>query len=522
MKHLYNCEQIRSLDALAVNELNYPSLLLMENAVMSVLASAKDFVKEGLEGKKAAVACGRGNNGGDGLALARHLYLEGAFVRVYLTGTGSALTQDTETNLRILQSISEKTDNLKIFYVQEEFTASLTADQPDIIFDALLGSGAKGSLKEPYLSLAETLNKINCVKIAVDIPTGLNADTGSSENYFEADLTITLGELKPGLFVGRGLSAAGIVVKGSIGVPEFLTERFTPVAYIPEKTDIAAAVPVKKRNINKYTAGRVTVLSGSADYPGAAILTSKALLLSGAGSPFHFVPVKIKNYLVNAVPEVVTVPYEPEQLYDQESRDLFIGHASKSGAVLIGPGLGRSTEVTEFVKKMLSRLAGMNVILDADGLAPLGDGRYRNYDLKGFILTPHEGEFSKLLGITTDELLTDPLKYGKKFVKETGAGLILKGASMIFFSGDGEKVYINATGNSGLAKFGSGDVFAGLLASFISQSRSIEPAPVNAAMYIFGAAADKLASEKGVHGFTAGETAEAIPFVIKEILTGKQ
>ncbi len=519
MKYLYKCDQIRSIDSKAINELGYPSVLLMENAVFSIVRHTREFLKSGFRGKKALIACGRGNNGGDGLALARHLYTEGAHVIVFLLQSDSPLSEDASVNFEILKNLEKDTDALIIQHEIRELNEIIKINPPDFVFDALLGSGARGTLSEPFTAAVNLLNNLPGVKIAVDIPTGLNGDSGYTDLAFRADLTVSLGGLKTGLFMGSGIAFAGKVVEGSIGVPDTIFDGMVPAAYLTEEADVIKGIPVKTRNINKYSAGRVTVLSGSADYPGAAILTAKALLLSGAGSPFHFVPVKIRNYLVNAVPEVVTVPYEPEQLYDQENRDLFLAHAAKSAAVLIGPGLGRSTEISEFVKKMLHKLAGKKVIADADALYPMYDGRYKNFDLEGFLLTPHEGEFSGLLGIPADEIRRDLIGYGRDFCRETGARLILKGASMIFFDNRGEKITINPTGNSGLAKFGSGDVLSGILASFTAQAGNMESDTVTAAMYVFGAAADSLLQKKGVHGYIASETAEEIPYVIKK-LTG--
>ncbi|MCW8960565.1 MAG: NAD(P)H-hydrate dehydratase, partial [Ignavibacteriaceae bacterium] len=380
---------------------------------------------------------------------------------------------------------------------------------------ALLGSGTKGSLSEPYPSIINYLNKLNVIKVAIDIPTGLNADTGFAEIAYNADLTITLGELKKGLFFGDGYVNAGEVEKGGIGIPDFLFDRFTPTEFLIEPEDALLGLPVKTKNIHKYSAGKVLTIAGSGSLPGAAVLTSTSALKIGAGASILAFSKSVRELVHKKLGEVVVKAYEDsgKEYFSEENLDELKERIKWADVVAIGPGLGRNKETQKAVLLLLEKYKPKKTVIDADAVFALGNGKYKKLDLKNCVLTPHHAEFSSLIGISISELQKDILKYGKAFVKKTGAYLVLKGAPTIIFNPEGEAL-INTTGNPALAKFGTGDVLTGLLAGLLSQQTDIEKSIVTG-VYLHSLAADLLVAKRTMLDILASDIQNYIPQTIK-------
>ncbi|MBZ0199794.1 MAG: NAD(P)H-hydrate dehydratase, partial [Ignavibacteriaceae bacterium] len=497
---LYSTKEIREVDDYAIRELNIPAILLMENASLQVynLTLSKYFPPI----NKVGFLCGKGNNGGDGFAAARHFYNNGYEVTViYLSGEND-LSGDSLTNFKIINSIS-KVDGL-VKLKKYKSTADLKILQTcNIIFDALLGSGAEGELREPYLSIIKKINDFNCYKVAIDIPTGLNANTGYTKEAFKGDLTITLGEFKKGLFVGASPEYTGEVVKGSIGIHQNLYDKCEPASYLIEPEDAFFSLPKKGKTIHKYSAGKVLTIAGSGSYPGAAALTSEAVLRAGAGASVLAFPSSVKNIIHSKVVEVVVDAYDDkgsEQLSEHNIEEIE-ERIDWADVVAIGPGLGRENSTMNAVIEILKSRTNKKMVIDADGLFALSRGKYKELDLSGLILTPHHGEFARLLDIPTTELQKDILTYGKNFAEETGSYLVLKGAPTIIFTPDGDAL-INTVGNAGLAKFGTGDVLTGIIAGLLAQHYDVEQSVV-AGVYLHSLTADIIANDFTEYSYTA-------------------
>jgi NAD(P)H-hydrate epimerase len=506
---LYSTKQIRKVDDYAINKLGLPGMVLMENASREIYRNIVTHCQFSSIG----IICGNGNNGGDGFALARHFVNAGYKVVVVYLGPVSKMSTDCRMNYSVLKKMEHSHRNLSI--TKYKSIRSLSAlKQCNLICDALLGSGAKGKLREPYLSIINTLNKTKKIKVAIDIPTGLDVDKGYSEDIFSADMTITLGGYKSGLFFGDGYLHAGEIKKGSIGISESYLESLITAEYLIEPEDALAGLPQKKKNIHKYSAGKVLNIAGSESYPGAAVLTSKSAFKIGAGASVLAFPKSVRNLVQKKLGEVVVHPYldnETGYLLPENINDL-AENIKWADVLIIGPGIGRDEKTQRAVNFILKARKFSRVVIDADAVFAIRKNRYKKLNLKNIVLTPHQGEFSDLIGISSKALQMDILKYGRSFVKKTGAYLVLKGAPTIIFTPNGDAL-INSSGNPALAKFGTGDVLSGMIAGLLAQQSNIEKAVV-AAVYIHGLAADLLLKSKTEYSIMASDLINYIPNAI--------
>jgi NAD(P)H-hydrate epimerase len=510
---LYTTDQIRKIDELAINNLGIPGIVLMENASREIFKFIKERT-ENLSIKSIGFICGKGNNGGDGFAAARHFANDGYNVVVIYLGSDSELSPDSKFNFSVLKRLSKL--NKKIRLQKYKSNASLKLlSKCDIICDALLGSGTKGNLREPYLSIINYLNVLKKIKVAVDIPTGLNADTGYATVSFEADFTITLGELKRGLFIAGGYVNSGEIEKGGIGIPNDLYKNYIPKDYLIEPEDAWLGLPAKPKNIHKYSAGKVLTIAGSGVLPGAAVLTATSALKIGAGASILAFPKSIRSFVHKKLGEVVVNSYEDEK--SEILREKNLKELDKkihwADVIAIGPGLGREINTQKAILALFRNYKFKNAVIDADGIYALSRGKYKKLHLNDYVLTPHHAEFANLIGTSIEKLKTDLLKYGRNFVKETGAYLILKGAPTIIFAPTGES-FINTTGNPSLAKFGTGDVLTGFLAGLLSQQKDIELAIVSA-VYLHSLSADLLVRERSKYDILASDILNYLPKTIK-------
>lgn len=511
---LYSTEQIRKVDDFAIRELKIPSIVLMENASRSMFQIISKKLNELNNIKIIGFLCAKGNNGGDGYALARHLANFGYTIKVLHLGSENNLSEDCLINFKILKKLSQENRNI-IFSKYQKAADINKLKNCDVIIDALLGSGAKGDLREPYKTIVEKVNSFNSFKIAVDIPTGLDSDTGYGSIIFNSDLTVTLGDYKKGLFFEDGYNYCGKIEFGNIGVSAGYYEKYRTEDYLIEPEDVYNSLPVKNKNIHKYSAGKVLTIAGSGKLPGAAAMTSKTALKIGAGSSILSFPNSARNLIQKKLDEVIVEPYEGLDYITEENIPEISGRLKWADVVAIGPGLGREEKTQIAVRKIIQKRLCKKMVIDADGIFALSNNHYKKLNLSNYVLTPHHGEFSNLLGIKTSQLKKDLLSYGKSFVRETKAYLVLKGAPTIIFTPDGDAL-INSTGNPGMAKFGTGDVLTGVLAGLISQQNNLEKAIV-AGVYLHSLASDLLVKKYTEYGYTAYNIMNNLPNAIKFI-----
>jgi hydroxyethylthiazole kinase-like uncharacterized protein yjeF len=511
---LFTAKQNRLADAYAVDMLGLQGPMLMENASRSVFLEIQKEFPEIDNYMSIGILTGRGNNGGDGFTTARHFINNGYYVKILALADDKSLKGDALLNFNATKNLIKQTNSGEIILFKSSRDLNKLNDC-SVIIDALLGTGAAGKLRAPYDKIITKANEFNAIRVAIDVPSGLNADTGSGDIVFDADLTVALGGYKRGLFFEKGKAYSGKVVKGYIGIGEEYFESQQSGVYLIEPEDAFESLPVKTVDLNKYSAGKVLTIAGSGKYVGAGIFSASSVFYSGGGASLLAVPKSVRNYFHDENVGLIFIPYEkgneefltPADLVELKDK------LEWADAVTIGPGLGREGDTQSAILELIKMLKGKRVVLDADGLYPMRNGGYKKQNLKNFILTPHQKEFSDLLGISLKELKEDVLKYGSEFSVETGSYLVLKGAPTIIFNPDGE-AFINTTGNAGMAKFGSGDVLSGVIASFLAQSKDAEDAAI-AGVYIHSLSADLLRPEKTTFGFTAKDIMLNLPHTIK-------
>ncbi len=511
---LFSSEQIRSADNYAINKLGIPGIALMENASRSIALEIIGAFDDLSAFDEFGIICGKGNNGGDGFALARHLINFGFSVNVVSLATEKELKGDALTNYIILKNLLKETKQKPISHFKNLREIN-KLQNCSFIVDALLGTGVKGDLREPYKSIIERVNQFDAIRIAVDIPTGINADTGAGEIAFDADLTVTMAEFKKGLFFGEGYKFSGDVVKGNIGVNPDYFDRLDVSDYLIEPEDAFIGLPEREIDTHKYSAGKVLTIAGSEKYPGAAALTAKSAMAVGAGASILCFPNSAQSLVHSKLDSVVVETYDDDLngYLNGFNADELSPNIDWADVTAIGPGLGRNPATEEAVLKILKKHRNKKFVIDADAVYALRNGNYKKVNLRNSVLTPHMHEFSDLIGASLSEIKKDILKYGKDFTKETKAYLVLKGAPTIIFTPSGEAL-INTVGNPGMSKFGVGDVLTGVIAGLIAQNKEIENSTI-AGVYLHSLSADLLLEEKTLIGFDTTDIINAFPKAIK-------
>lgn len=512
---LYSSQQVREADSYAINTLAIPSIVLMENASRSIFDSILRNMNSSVD--NIGIVCGKGNNGGDGFAVARHFLNNEYNVRIISLGGEDELKGDALTNFRILKNLLIDYPQSKIIIYESNKDLS-ALDDCEIVIDAMLGTGSRGELAEPYKEIVNRLNQLNTFRVSIDLPTGLDLENSLGDVVFNADLTITLSEYKTGLFYGKGYTNCGTIEKGYIGIGDEYYKKLAVQNYLIEPEDAYFGIPSKDLDVNKYSAGKVLVVAGSSLMPGASFFTTNSVLKSGAGSCYLATPRSIKLLAQQKIDSAIVIDYDdnntgfisPTNLKEIEDR------INWADVIAIGPGLGRANETIESVLEILRNYKTKKFVIDADAIYALANNEYKKINLKGKILTPHHKEFANLLGIELSELKKNLLQLGRDFALENNCWLVLKGAPSIIFNPDGE-AFINSAGNPGLAKFGSGDVLTGIIAGFISQTSEIED-PLISSVYIHSLSGDLLLEEKTEYGYTSSDLMENIPNAIKFII----
>ncbi|MDK2821657.1 MAG: ADP-dependent NAD(P)H-hydrate dehydratase / NAD(P)H-hydrate epimerase [Clostridia bacterium] len=519
--YLVTAEQMGQLDRLASTEYLVPSLVLMENAGSKVVESIKRHFKGQLKKRRVLIFCGKGNNGGDGLVVARHLLNQGVEVKVFLLARPEDLRGDARTNLDIYHKMGGRV----VFLLEENHLqrVDIALLYADLVVDAIFGTGFKGAAMGLPAAVINMINKAHRDTVAVDVPSGLEADTGRIFGpCIKANWTVTFSLPKLGLAVEPGASMVGRLEIGDIGIPQKLinSQRFN-LCLLTEDW-VRSHLPSREANGHKGLYGRVLAVGGSPGLTGAIFLASTAALRTGAGLVTAAVPQGIHNILEMKTQEVMTCPL-PETAEGSLSRDALeplLDKLTENDILAIGPGLSRNPATVSLIKELLPQIK-VPAVIDADALNALAtdvDILKRNHGT--LILTPHPGEMGRLLGKTAAKVQEDRLEIARKAACDWQVILVLKGARTVIAWPDGQ-VYINPTGNPGMATAGSGDILTGIIAGLVAQG--LKPG-IAAAMgvYIHGAAGDLAAAYKGQHALLAGDILDYLPSVLQglEVETG--
>jgi hydroxyethylthiazole kinase-like uncharacterized protein yjeF len=500
-------EEMRALDQAAEEELGIPGLLLMENAGRAVADAATGLLGT-CAGKKIVVVAGKGNNGGDGFGAARWLQNRQAVVTVVLSCARENLSGSAADELQFyLAGDGELQDNVaaeQLPAIQDLLTGA------DLVIDALLGTGFTGELRGVVRDLCQLMNMAGRPVLAVDIPTGVNADDGSAgAEAVQAVATVTMALPKPGLYLYPGKKYVGRLTVADIGMPASMLEGAPSRGRVTEAREVAAALPPRPANMHKGAAGRVLVVAGSPGYTGAAALCSNACVKAGAGLVTLLTPatgrgilaVKLTETMVQALPETT-----PGQLAPGAALQI-LEAAAKRDVLALGPGLGVSNATGAVIRQVLESVH-VPVVIDADALTALaGHTELLAHLPAPKILTPHPGELARLVQLTVPEVEQDRIHLAVTCARTWQAVLVLKGVPTVVAWPDGT-YYLNPTGNASMATGGSGDVLTGIIAALVAQGMTPGQAAV-AGVYLHGAAGDVAAAEK--IGLGAGEIAEALP-----------
>lgn len=515
-----SAEQMRQIEEKAIHQYGIPSILLMENAAWAVVEEIRSYLmpekKVDLKGRKVVVLVGKGNNGGDGLAVARHLVLLGLEVAVFLFAEPQDLKGDAALNLRLYKGA-----NGKYFTIEGEKQrrlARLALAQAEVIVDALYGIGMRGALPSLMDEIVDDVNRAPGWVISIDIPSGVEANTGRAyRSAIRAQTTVTFGLPKWGLFLGAGPEHSGRVVVDSISIPDayFQDEGISNFVLTPE--DVRRMIPVRALKGHKGTHGKGILVAGSEGMSGAAVLAGHGALRSGVGLLQIVTPQGIAKDIDARITEATVWPAPGETHLNSAAWPVILEHCTKAQALAIGPGLGQSPEFIPVLEDIL-RTVSFPVVLDADalnliaqqpGLLGLRNGR------GALILTPHPGEMARLCQCGIEDIEQNRLELAVTKAVEWEAVVVLKGSVTIIASPDG-RAFLNPTGNPGLGTGGTGDVLTGSILGWLAQGVP----PLEAAclsVYLHGKAADVLAQDYGWAGFTATEVAEILPKVRYQI-----
>jgi NAD(P)H-hydrate epimerase len=502
---LVTAAEMRGLDRHTIDALGVPGELLMELAGAAVAAEAAALRAPG-----AAVwlVCGAGNNGGDGLVAARHLHLRGVPVHVLATADPAAWRGETAANARRLAALGL------------EVRRGPPAPAPGaVLVDAVFGTGLARAVEGEAAAAIRALRAARpaCRVLSVDLPSGLDADTGQPlGEAVAADVTVTLGLPKLGLALEPGRSLAGRVVVARIGIADE-APGLRPAAALWTRAAAARRLPARPRDGHKGRFGHVLVVAGSEGKTGAAALAALGAARSGAGLVTIACPASLNGALEATVREVMTAPV-PEAAgacFGRSSEKAVLELAAARDVIALGPGVGRGEETRRFVRDV-AREAAKPLVLDADGLVAfegvLGELRARRAPS---VLTPHPGEAALLLGSTAAEVNRDRPAAARRLAAESGALVVLKGAATVVAGPDGA-LAVNPTGGPALASGGTGDVLTGVVAGLLAQGVAARDAAVLGA-WLHGAAADRLAALRGEAGLLASEVAYALPDALRAL-----
>jgi len=508
-------ELMRQLDRRAIEEFGLPGIVLMENAARcTVQAMFRHFAD--LPGKRIGIFAGRGNNGGDALAVARYLRNRDIFGPVYLLASADELQGDAFTNLQVFSRMGGEIIPIRQSSELAAYKKQISGH--DLFVDGILGTGLKGPVKGLYREAIEFINGLHRPVVSIDIPSGLDADSGQIlGSCIQACLTVTFGLAKRGLLVQPGAKLRGRLIVADISIPEAAIEAEPIRDYLIEGQDFSHLLPPRDPDAHKGDFGHLLVLSGSPGKTGAAALVCQAAVRVGTGLVTLGIPASLNPILEVKMTEAMTEPL-PETKEKtlalkalRQIRKLIL----RKNALAVGPGLSLNLETGRLIQRLV-RETIQPMVIDADGLSALAGKKDWLKKAKGtLILTPHPGEMARLLGTTVQDIQRDRIQVTRQFAEEYGLILVLKGANTVVASPEG-KVFINPTGNPGMASGGMGDVLTGMIGGFLAQNfPPLEAAKLG--VFLHGLVGDFVAFEKGERGLIATDLIEKSPLILRAL-----
>lgn len=513
---LAKAAEMRAMDSKAIKEYGIPGLVLMENAGRATVEVIRGW-RQALFGQTAVIVAGPGNNGGDGLVIARHLHQAGCRVAVLALAKPEAWRGDVAVNWRIVQKLP-----VRLFEVADDETARICQGefaQADFLVDAIFGTGLTRRVEGHYATVIELMNLSGLPIIAADIPSGLDSDAGKPlGSCVRAAITVTYGLAKPGQLTQPGAEYVGRLEVVDIGIPPEIVAEAGILTESLTKGEAGRLLPPRPPVSHKGTFGHLLIVAGSQGKTGAALLAAMGALRSGAGLVSLGAPQQLNPIFEASLLEAMTVPLASEYVLRKDDYAAIALALPGKDAVVLGPGLGTETETAELVAR-LYREVGVPMVVDADALNLLGQSLPAGVGQGARILTPHPGEMARLTGLTIPQIQADRLRVATDFAKAHGVVLLLKGASTIIAGPEG-RVAINATGNNGLAAGGMGDVLSGVIGALLAQGLGAWEAACLGA-FVHGLAADRLARTRSRGGILASEVATELAAAFHEIASGE-
>ena len=511
--------QMREADRFTIEEIGIPSLVLMENAGRQVVAAMEAAYEEQLAGR-VAVLCGRGNNGGDGFVVARTLLQRGIDTAVFVIGALSDVRGDARTNLDILGRLG-----VTVVEIGDEQTWELhfsEISQCTLIVDAIFGTGLKSPVSGMLETVIADVNASDIPIVAVDIPSGLSADTPHLiGDCINASMTVTLAAPKVPLILPPAEAYAGDVVIADIGIPYEVIEGLEGKhveLLTPEQ--LRELVEPRAADSHKGDFGRVTVIAGSRGKTGAAHLTAMGALRSGAGLVTVATPASCLPIVASMAPEFMTEPLGDAgaAMVSADAVDRVL--ELTQDVIACGPGLGRSADVAGFVRDLVER-ATVPLVLDADAVTVLADdpGRVMGRDDRDVIITPHPGEMARLIGASIEDVQANRIEVASDFATTHRVYVVLKGHRTVIATPDG-RVSINPTGNPGMATGGTGDVLTGMIAAWLAQLLDADAA-CRLAVFLHGAAGDLAEARDGQVAMTASDLLDELGDALTGLMNRK-
>jgi len=521
-------DAMRSADHHTMETFGLPSVTLMEVAGRGAAASIEETYGP-IEDTPVLILCGKGNNGGDGLVVARHLFEAGARVHVVLTAEQNALSDEPARNLDLLRTLQSESPagerlTVHVFDGLDTLEDCIHSPAPHLYVDALLGTGLTSAVRTPVRSLVEWVNRQRAPVLSIDVPTGLHSDTGAVLGVaVKADYTVTMAAPKVGLLVGQGPTCAGTVEVVDIGIPSFVlgeAAKMSGCAYQTSDDAVRTWWPERSRDAYKYSVGTAMVVGGTPRFSGAPSMASKAAVRSGAGYVTCACPETVHSTLAGTHPSVPSLPL-PTAAEGGIAPDAALRTLAEEryDALLVGPGLGRHPSTERFVRR-LAETTDVPLVLDADGLNAVAghiDDTLKAADGQR-ILTPHPGEFRRMVGADVD--LTDRVRRVQEYAERWNVVLLLKGHPSIVSDPNG-RTYLASTGSSALATAGTGDVLAGQCVGHLAQGMS----PLHSAataLHLGGAAARRYGATRDPRTMAATDLIDELPRAARERLGSQQ
>jgi hydroxyethylthiazole kinase-like uncharacterized protein yjeF len=516
--YLVTAQQMKDMDRLTIESFGIPGIVLMESAGRGTVDTLfRHFPHVGH--MKVGIVAGRGNNGGDGFVIARYLASRHIELSLYLLSKTERLKGDAAANLKLLNRMGLPVHQVPDMDAFEFHQGQMR--QCDLWVDAMLGTGLQSDVRGIFKEMIDFLNTLQKPIIAVDIPSGLDSDTGKPRGCcIKATVTVTYGLPKIGQVVLPGTEFVGTLEVVDIGIPPAVVDEVGPKHHLLTRQMMKPSFRSRALESHKGTTGHLLVLGGSPGKTGAAVMTSRAAMRVGAGLVTLGIPKSLNTAAESQLIEVMTVPL-PEntgQTLGLPACERIMRLLESKKGLAIGPGLGTAKSTRNLVRRLI-QTSHVPMVIDADGLNSLVGGLECLKDLKvPLVMTPHPGEMARLVGTTSRQVQQERIRQARNFATAHKVYLVLKGARTVIAHPDGA-VFINSTGNPGMASGGMGDVLTGMIAGLIVQGLSVGEA-VNAGVYLHGCAADFLARKMGPVGFLASDVIEILPGQIKGLEKG--